>query len=83
MAFFKYLVQARLYITLSEGGYFLPGAPVAGDGAEAGGRTGNGKGPRGAGRAPGRTVAKNEEKSSEGEHKGNRVKGRRGGLGLR
>lgn len=75
IAFCECLVQAHLYITLTEVGYFLPDAPVAGDGGEPGRRTGSGKGPCGAGRTPGSTVCWKEEKTAktEGERKGNRV----------
>lgn len=86
IAFFKYLVQACLYSTLTEVGYFLPGAPVAGDGGEPGRRPGSGKGPWEAGRALGRSVCQKEEEKSakvEGDHKGNKGNGQTGRLGLR
>lgn len=85
IAFFKYLVQACLYITLTEVQYFLPGAPVAGNRGGPGRRLGSGEGPCGAGRAPGTTVCWKEEKSAkaEGERKGNRVNRQTGGRRLR
>lgn len=85
IAFFKYLVQACLYSTLAEVGYFLPGALVAGDGGEPGRRPASGKGPWEAGRALGRAVCRKEEKSAkvEGDRKGNKGNGQTRGLRLR